>query len=267
MSGWSAGVRWFPWRRAVRAGAVLESWPRMVDGPASLLARLGWLLVGVPLLVCWAVELLVGVLLLPFALLARAAGWLPWWVELRARGCLGGLVRTGGHAEAARVRAALRADPLDAAPAGYPVREVVISVRRWELAVRDAGGCGRRRWFLWRRRTSVADALEWFPDRALDDVLWLVLALPFLLVGFVWLVVSGAELLAELVVLPFVLVLRSVRVLGWPIELVHGDEVSPHRVVRGFGASARARRELTEQERVVVPHPQRAARSVVGAGR
>lgn len=269
MSCWSAAIRWFPWRRRVRAHAVLESWPRMVDGPVSLLARLGWSLVGVPLLVLWAVELLAGALLVPCALLARGAGWSPWWVELRVRGCLGGLVRVRDRSAAKRVRAAVAAeplvDPLEVLAPEHDYHEVEISARRWASAVRDVSGHGRRRWLPWRRRTSVRDALEWFPDWSLDEPVGLLLAVPFLLVAVCWSVVAGLELVAALVLLPFVLLLRSVRLLDWPIELVRAGEVSAHRGVAGLGASARARRELTEQVRVVVPRPRAAEPEVVAA--
>lgn len=95
----------------------------------------------------------------------------------------------------------------------------------------------RRRWFLWRRRTSFSEAFDVMPDGTGDDPLSFLIALPFLLL----LGLAALELLAELVLLPFAVLLR---LLAWPIESVRGDGVRPHALVRGVLASARARHAL-----------------------
>ncbi|WP_190817517.1 hypothetical protein [Saccharopolyspora pogona] len=104
---WSVHLRWAPWFRVVRLRLAGDRWPRLSEGPISVVLRFAWLLLLVPVLLgCW-LELLVVLLLLPFVLVGRAMG-LGWWLEIRTRGCRAGVVRVGTLAAARRLRRALR---------------------------------------------------------------------------------------------------------------------------------------------------------------
>ncbi|WP_010695370.1 hypothetical protein [Saccharopolyspora spinosa] len=104
---WSVHLRWAPWFRVVRLRLARDRWPRLSEGPISVVLRFAWLLLLVPVLLgCW-LELLVVLLLLPFVLVGRVMG-LGWWLEIRTRGCRAGVVRVGSLAAARRVRRALR---------------------------------------------------------------------------------------------------------------------------------------------------------------
>lgn len=251
---WSVHLRWAPWFRVVRLRLAGDRWPRLSEGPISVVLRFAWLLLVVPVLLgCW-LELLVLLLLLPFVLVGRVMG-LGWWLEIRTRGCRAGVVRVGSLAAARRVRRALRehlgtnpgVDDAHAllAAEGAVFTPVEISARRWRLVTHQLSPYGRRRWFLWRRRLSFGTAVDSLPSGLGDDPISAIIAVPFLLLFAVLFTGAMLELLAEIALLPLVFLLKVCHVLPWPVELVRQGSVEPQVEVRGMFASVRARRELT----------------------
>lgn len=247
-------IRWAPWYRVVRLRLAGDRWPRLSEGPISVALRFAWLLLlALVLLGCW-LELLLVLVLMPFALVGRGM-WTGWRVEIGTCGCRAGVVRVGTLAAARRMRRALREHlgrnsglgGAEALLAGEQAEftPLAISPRRWRLVEKRLSPYGRRRWFLWRRKLSFQDAVDSLPSGLGDDPISAIIAIPFLL----WFAVlfSGAalELAAQIVLLPFVLLLRLCRVLPWPVELVRPNAVEPRTMIRGVLASVRARRELT----------------------
>ncbi|MEV6230742.1 hypothetical protein AB0L88_23055 [Saccharopolyspora shandongensis] len=263
-TSWAVRLRWAPWSRVVRLHLAGDRWPRLSEGPISVALRLAWLLLLVPVLLgCW-LELLLVLVLLPFALIARAAGT-GWRLEVSSRGCRAGVIRVGGLAAARRLRRVLREHlgthpGLDDARALLAAEQaelqpVEISARRWRLVSHQLSPYGRRRWFLWRRRLSFEDAMDSLPSGFGDDPISAIIAIPFLLWFAVLFTGATLELLAEIAVLPLVFVLKLCHVLSWPVELVRQGSVEPQAQVRGMVASVRARRALTAGHALRLPLP------------
>ncbi|GAA4614011.1 hypothetical protein GCM10023108_16900 [Saccharopolyspora hordei] len=261
---WSVHVRWAPWSRVLRLRLAGDRWPRLSEGPVSVALRLAWFpLLGVVLLGCW-LELLLVLALMPFVLLVRALEG-SWRVEVSAHGCRVGVVRVSSFAAARRVRRALREHlerrgGLDGvaellAEERAELTPVAVSPRRWRLVEKRLSPYGRRRWFLWRRRMSFEAALDSLPSGVGDDPISAIIVVPFLLWSAVLSAGATLELAAQLVLLPFVVLLRLCRVLPWPVELVRRDSVEPSAMVPAWSASVRARRELTAAHAVRLPVP------------
>ncbi|CAM00947.1 hypothetical protein A8924_2032 [Saccharopolyspora erythraea NRRL 2338] len=255
---WSVRVRWLPWRRLARLGIAGDRWPRMVEGPLSVLARTLWFVLLPPLLLACLLELLVLWALLPFVLVGRALGLGSWWVDLRNHGCRAGTFRVAGARSARSLRRALAAHlrrggaPGDdgaarlVAAEGAEFASVEISARDWELVLRRLSPHARRRWFLWRRRLSIADSLDVLPGGLGDDPVSAIIAIPFVLLFVLCLGGAVLELVVQAAILPVVVLLRLVRALAWPIEVVHRGTVETRQQVHGFLPSVRARRQLAE---------------------
>ncbi|MER7015989.1 hypothetical protein ABT324_31540 [Saccharopolyspora sp. NPDC000359] len=253
-TSWTVRIRWAPWSRVLRLRLAGDRWPRLSEGPISVALRFAWsLLLAAVLLGCW-LELLLALVLMPFALVGRAMG-VGWRVEISTHGCRAGVVRVATLAAAKRMRRALREHlgrnaGIDGAEALLaeeraeftPVR---ISSRRWRLVEKRLSPYGRRRWFLWRRKLSFQAAADSLPSGLGDDPLSAIIAIPFLLLFAVLFTGAALELAAQLVLLPFVLLPRLFRVLAWPVELVRPNAVGPADLVHGVLPSVRARRELT----------------------
>ncbi|WP_019146509.1 hypothetical protein [Aeromicrobium massiliense] len=112
-----------------------------------------------------------------------------------------------------------------------------------------------RRWLPWRlRRRDPAVAADAAMDAtsAADGVLLalglfllllvVTVALPWLLVG----AVLAVELVLLLALLPVAVVLRAVRVSGWPLDVRREGRLVHAERVRGWRASAERRRKLRE---------------------
>ncbi|MDA3649195.1 hypothetical protein LZ318_01245 [Saccharopolyspora indica] len=263
-TSWTVRIRWAPWSRVVRLRMAGDRWPRLSEGPFSVALRLAWfLLLTAVLLGCW-LELLVGLVLMPLALLARAAGR-GWTLEISARRCRAGVIRVGSLAAARRLRRALRehlgrSSGLDGAEALLAAEHaefapIEISPQRWRLVERRLSPYGRRRWLLWRRKLSFQDAMDSLPSGLGDDPISAIIAIPFLLLFVVLFCGAALELAAQLVLFPFVLLLRTCHALRWPVELVRPNEVEPPELIRGMVASVRARRELTAAHALRLPVP------------
>ncbi|RRO14938.1 hypothetical protein EIL87_19690 [Saccharopolyspora rhizosphaerae] len=236
----------------VRTRPVLDRWPRLSEGPVSIALRGLWLPVAVIALVACVAELLVIAVVLPCALVARASG-LRWRVEVRGRGELVAVVRVAGLGAARRLRRALREhldreasrSELQALLRGSDVTRVEVGDSRWRWRVRALSPYGRRRWFLWRRKTSFEDALDSLPDGGGDDPISFLIAVPFLLWAGLLLLLALLEAAVQLALSPVVLLLRLVHLLPWPVELVSSGVPHLRARVRGVAPSIRERRALT----------------------
>lgn len=237
---------------------MFDAWPQMIDGPVSALARAAWLAAFVPIFAVWVLELTLLAVLTPVALLIRSFGRAPWWIEVRWYWCVIGLVRAENLTVVRRVHARVREKLLADDSISYvvkgpgaaerTVRDIVaaegaeltwipIDPVKFEQMTRIHHGYARRRWFLWRRRLRLTQAQDWMPEGLGDTIAFLVL-------GTLYTGAAAVELLAETILLPFVVLARLMRVLPWPIEEVHVGEARPYDKVHGVAASARARREL-----------------------
>lgn len=226
--------------------------------------RILWfLLLTAVLLGCW-LELLVGLVLMPLVLVARAAGR-GWWLEIGTRRCRAGVIHVDSLAAARRLRRALREhlgsnSGLDGAEALLAAEKaqftpVEISPQRWRLVERRLSPYGRRRWLLWRRKLSFQDAMDSLPSGLGDDPISAIIAIPFLLWFAVLFCGATLELVAQLVVFPVVFLLRMCHALRWPVELVRPNSVEPPALIRGTVASVHARRELTAAHALRLPVP------------
>lgn len=224
--------------------------------------RFAWVLLLVPVLLgCW-LELLLVFVLMPFVLVARAAG-LSWHLEIRTHGCRGGVVKVGSLAAARRLKRVLR-EHLGSNPGlddsllrteHAEFTPLVIGEARWRLVARRLSPYGRRRWFLWRRRLSFEDAMDSLPGGLGDDPISAIIAIPFLLLAGVLLAGATLELVAQILVLPVIFLLRLCHLLPWPVELVRENEVETREKMHGMLASVRARRALTAEHALRPPLP------------
>ncbi|MER5394336.1 hypothetical protein [Saccharopolyspora sp. NPDC002686] len=258
-------IRWAPWSRVMRLRVMGDRWPRLSEGPISVALRLAWLVpFTLVLLGCW-LELLVIFALMPLVLVVRAANR-GWRLEISARGCRAGVVRVGTLATARRMRSALREhlgsnsglDGAEALLAGEHAKftPVEIKAQRWRLVEKKLSPYGRRRWFLWRRKTSFEYALDSLPSGLGDDPISAIIAIPFLLLFAVLFCAAAAELAVQIALMPFVVVLRLCHVLPWPVELVRPNAaVEPSALIRGMAASVRERRALTTAHALRMPVP------------
>ncbi|MFC4946779.1 hypothetical protein [Pseudonocardia sp. GCM10023141] len=113
-----------------------------------------------------------------------------------------------------------------------------------------------RRWYAWRRWVTLRDVWKALPGTGGGDNngssssdLDFILAIPFLLIAAVGLAVTVVDLAVQLVVLPFVLLLRLVRLMAWPVQLDRNDKHFRTLRVKGFGAAATLRDEQVAQVR------------------
>ncbi|MFD0486770.1 hypothetical protein ACFQ0O_06620 [Saccharopolyspora spinosporotrichia] len=79
-----------------------------------------------------------------------------------------------------------------------------------------------------------------------DDPVSAIIAIPFVLLFVLCLGGAVLELVVQAAILPVVVLLRLVRALAWPIEVVHRGTVETRQQVHGFLPSVRARRQLAE---------------------
>lgn len=122
-----------------------------------------------------------------------------------------------------------------------------------------------RRWLPWRLRRrdpEVAGDVALDATSAADGILLalglfllvlvVTVALPWVLVG----AVVALELVLLLVLLPLAMLLRVLRVAGWPLEVRREGHVVHAESVHGWGASAARLRALGEAiERGDAPGP------------
>lgn len=260
-------MRWSPWYRRVPLRLASDLWPRMTEGPVSAAARLAWVVPALVVIVGWLVEAALVVVLAPPVWLGRATGLLSWHVDVREHGCRAGAIRVSTLRAARRLRRVVPEHLChDRTLSGSRQRAVLaaehaaftpLAIRpgTWRRRVRRRSPYARRRWFLWRRRTSLRFALEFLPSDGGDELISLALVLPLLLFSTVLGVAALGELLVQSLILPVVVVLKLGHVMPWPIETVRDGESEPHARVVGFAASVRTRRELDAQLRIAPTSP------------
>lgn len=73
----------------------------------------------------------------------------------------------------------------------------------------------------WRRRTRAMWALEVLPGGLGDDVISLIIAIPFLALAAILLACALIELAAMLIALPVVLLLRALNIVGSKVVVVN----------------------------------------------
>ena len=136
----------------------------------------------------------------------------------------------------------------------------------------------RRRWFPWRRALSLRSIWHSTPDgdKSAEDanaeatesessrnpvlnsiltviglVLWLVItagkAVLILLAAVVVIVLSLADLILQLLVMPFVLLARVCGVMRWPVQLEREHQFVRTEFADGFDAAAALRDDLSTQ--------------------
>ncbi|PXX00885.1 hypothetical protein C8E89_13127 [Mycolicibacterium moriokaense] len=136
----------------------------------------------------------------------------------------------------------------------------------------------RRRWFPWRRALSVRSIWHSTPDgdKPADDanaettesessgnpvvnailtgiglLLWLVItagkAVLILLAAIVVITLSLADLILQLLVMPFVLLARVCGVMRWPVQLEREHQFVRTEFADGFDAAAVLRDDLSTQ--------------------
>jgi hypothetical protein len=106
-----------------------------------------------------------------------------------------------------------------------------------------------RRWYVWRRLLTMRDCWGWSSTSSgdtggsggsstgIDDLIML----PFFLLALLATVVSLVDMAAQLVVLPIALLLRSVRLTRWPVQVDRGNKHVRTLRVRGFANAAALR--------------------------
>jgi hypothetical protein len=98
----------------------------------------------------------------------------------------------------------------------------------------------RRRWLPWRRR--VTKVLDWVPTPGVvgsldDDPVSFIIGAIFLIPLLVVLAFFVGEFLLLLLLLPFIVLARSIFGTPWVIEVTHQREVVHAEEVQGWGAS------------------------------
>jgi hypothetical protein len=133
----------------------------------------------------------------------------------------------------------------------------------------------RRRWFPWRRALSLRSLWHSTPDgdKPAEDVteestesgnpvvnaflatigvlLWVLLtagkAVLILLAAVIAITLSAADLILQLLVMPFVLLARAVGVMRWPVQVDREHQFVRTEFADGFDAAAVLRDDLSTQ--------------------
>lgn len=104
----------------------------------------------------------------------------------------------------------------------------------------------RRKWLPWRRKAKLKD-IDWLdiPDLGDDPISAIIMAI-FLVPLIIILVLLLGEFLLLLLVLPLVMIARSIFGKPWTIEVTEKGQLRAAEQVKGWRASAERIRQLAK---------------------